>query len=367
LSHLHPRPVVSGSGLAALRVRTINHRTCGLPALADMSAGAEAAGAMHRELAQHGVESIAIGTCNRTEVYWRADAPQSDETVVRALAAAVRSPRELVASSSIALEGEAVAEHLFRVCSGLESVVLGEAEILGQVRSAMDASAAAGSFLHGVFTAAIRTGRAARAETGIGTGALSVASTAVHWLSECLPLQSLRVMLIGAGATGRKAARHLRSVGVGSLVVANRTISRAQELAAPLGAEAVGLDALSHELVRADAVISAVDSPGWVVTFGQLQARMAARPSPLVLIDLSMPPSIEAGACEGLSRVDMTVLEAAVRHHRQRREDEIPKAEAVIAREIAWLRRWAAREEARPMRSRLWRPAETGRPTEGVV
>jgi glutamyl-tRNA reductase len=367
LSHLHPRPFVSGSGLAPLRVRTINHRTCGLPALADLSAGAEGASAVHRELAQHGVHAIALATCNRTEVYWRAGAPHADEAVVSALAAAVRSPRELIASSSITLEGEAVAEHLFRVCSGLESVVLGEAEILGQVRSAMDASAAAGSFLHGVFTAAIRTGRAARAETGIGTGALSVASTAVHWLAECTPLPTLRVMLIGAGATGRKAARHLRSVGVGSLVVVNRTISRAQQLAAPLGAEAVGLDALPRELVRADAVISAVDSPGWVVTFGQLQARMATRPSPLVLIDLSMPPSIEAGACEGLSRVDMTALEATVRQHRQRREDEIPKAEAVIAREIAWLRRWAAREDARPMMSRLWGAADTARPNEGAV
>lgn len=367
MSHVHPRPNVSGDGLAALRVRTINHRTCGLPALADVSAGAEAAIALHRELSQYGVESVALGTCNRTEVYWRAGKLDADETIIRTLAAAVRSSREMVERSSVVFEGEAVAEHLFRVCSGLESVVLGEAEILGQVRTAMDASEGAGPFLAGVFTAALRTGRAARAESGIARGALSVASTAVHWLSECLPLHSLRVLLIGAGATGRKTARHLQSVGVGSLVVANRTISRAQEVAGPLGAEAVGLDALSHQLARADAVISAVDSPGWVVTFEQLRRSLVARSSPMVLIDLSMPPSVEPGSCDGLSRVDLAALEATVRTHWHRRESEIPKAEGVIARELEWLRRWAQREQARPVMSRLRQAAGAIHRDEGVL
>jgi len=118
-------------------------------------------------------------------VYWRGARRGDDQTVAGLLEAALPLAKDLLDGGAIQIAGDDAARHLFRVCSGLESMVLGEAEILGQVRAAMEQAAGAGSFLRGVFTAAIRTGRGARASTGIGTGAMSVASAAIDQLEHC--------------------------------------------------------------------------------------------------------------------------------------------------------------------------------------
>ncbi len=323
-----------------------------------MSAGADAATVLHATLTAHGIESAVLATCNRTEMYWRTSAPDHDRFAMQALADAVGVSTATLAERSLNLSGDAAADHLFRVCCGLESLVLGEAEILGQVRAALEACTGAGPWIAGVLRAAIRTGRAARAETGIGTGALSVASTAIHWLSECLPLREHRVLLIGAGRTCEKAARHLKAVGVGSLVIANRTRSHAEALAERVGAEAIGLDSLQEEIDRADAVISAVNTHAWVLTLEHLRHRARARKTPIVVVDLSMPPSVEPGDCEGLRRVDLVALEDAARAHRRQREAEIPRVEAVIARELSHLQDWARQEALRPLVSNLRQKAD---------
>lgn len=356
--------VVAIRGLDALRVCSLNHRACGLPGLAEVSAGADASLLMHEALTFHRIESAVLATCNRTELYWRSSSPADDHVAMLSLASAVHTTPDIVAQRSESLSGAAAAHHLFRVCSGLESLVLGEAEILGQVRAAIDLCPGAGPFLVGVFRAAIRTGRAARAETGIGAGALSVASTAIHWLAECLPLSLNRVMVIGAGKTGEKTARHLSHVGVGSLVIANRTLSQAEALASRVGAVAVGLDALNGEVERADAVISAVNAPGWVLTLDQIKQRARTRNTPLVVVDLSMPPSVEPGQCEGLIRVDLATLEESARENRKQREAEIPKVEAVIARELDYLRMWARKESLRPLMTNLRQRADKIRSDE---
>ena len=307
---------------------------------------------MHAALTSKGIASAVLATCNRTELYWRSTSANDDLMALLVLAAAVKTPLETVSARSVTLSGADAADHLFRVCSGLESLVLGEAEILGQVRTAMEMCPGAGPFVAGVFRAAIRTGRSVRAETAIGMGALSVASTAVQWLSERLALAEHRVLVIGAGKTGEKVARHLSRVGTGALVVANRTVSQAEALAARIGnATAIGLDAVADELDRVDAVISAVNAPGWVLTLDQIQRRVEARHTPLVVVDLSMPPSVEPGTCEGLVRVDLVTLEGSTRAHRKQREGEIPRVEAVIARELAFLEKWAQHESRRPFMS----------------
>ena len=162
--------------------------------------------------------------------------------------------------------GSAAATHLFRVCAGLESLVLGEAEILGQVRAALDASPGAGAFLRGVVQAALRAGGLIRAETALGVGAQSVASAAVQLVARELPLPESQVVVVGAGATGAKVARHLRVLGVKRLVVINRTRDRADAVALTLAGEGAALDALADSLAQADAVFCAVDAPVHVVS-----------------------------------------------------------------------------------------------------
>ena len=205
-----PPDAVASSGLKALRAITVNHRTVGIGTLADTRSTPRRAAALHTQLATSGIESFVLATCNRTEVYWRSRGGLDDETVTRAFSQAAAGPRPMTGF----LCGSAAATHLFRVCAGLESLVLGEAEILGQVRAALDASPGAGPFLRGVVQAALRAGRLTRAETALGVGALSVASAAVQWWRASWPSADSHVVVVGAGATGVKVARHLRALGV---------------------------------------------------------------------------------------------------------------------------------------------------------
>lgn len=346
---------MSSGALSALRVFSLSHRSCGLPALGGVVAPGDAS-RLHASLASAGVNSIVLSTCNRFEIYWRSARTDDEPIVEEVLEAGLPLARELLCDASVRLHGEAAAHHLFRVCSGLESIVLGEAEILGQARGAMEQSASAGSFLRGVFTAAIRTGRSARAETGIGIGALSVASAAIEQLERHLPLAASRILLIGAGETAAKVARQLSRIGVGRLAIANRTIDRAQELAAANRGVAVGLDAIAEEINAADAVIGAAFSDSWIVTRQHFAGREGSKP--LVLVDLSMPPVIEPFAHDGVARIDLQTVETATAAYRQRRSGEVPRVEAIIRREMDWLRIWAEREMLRPYLRSLYAPTQ---------
>lgn len=336
------------SALDALRVFSLSHRTCGLPALGGVVAHGDAA-RLHASLSTVGVPSIIVSTCNRFEVYWRSASLADDDRVAETLASTLPLAKDLFDSGSILLAGDDAAMHLFRVCSGLESMVLGEAEILGQVRTAMEQATGAGSFLRGVFTAAIRTGRGARAATGIGAGAMSVASAAIQQLQSQVMLGDRQVLLVGAGETAAKVARQLTKIGVGALVIANRTVENAQALADVYRGRAVGLDSLSAEIAAADVVICAAHSDGWLVT----RAHVTGRTHPLAIVDLSMPPAVEAFEIDGVTRIDLPAIERATAQHRQRREGEIPRVDAYIADELAWLQAWARQEMLRPFVSTL--------------
>jgi len=348
----HQSAAESGD-LAPLRVCSIDYQTHGLAGLAALAATPGSAAALSAALTTRGIDAVVLTTCNRLELYWRSRAAEDDREAIGLLASAVGSLSEAVVGRSRSLSGDAAAIHLFRVCAGLESLVLGEAEVLGQVRAALDASPGAGPLLAGVFRAAVRAAGAARAETAIGKGAISVASTAVQRLSAHIPVSGCRVLVVGAGDTARKTARHLRAIGVGSLVVTNRTRSRADNLAVSVNAAVAEWDTLPNELLRADAVISAVSTPEWVVTLEHLRERARVRErSPFVAVDLSMPPSIEPGDVEHIVRIDLTALGQTASANRWQREAEVPRVEAVIARELEWLRRWARREALRPVKAR---------------
>jgi len=327
-------------GLDALRLLTISHRTAPLADLESMALSREARAALQRDLWRSGIESVALSTCNRTELYWRSSSAQDDARAESALLATASGPAPARASFA-GRSGAAAAAHLFRVASGLESLVVGEAEVLGQVREALEAAEAlgcAGFFLEGLFRAALRAGGRARIETRIGVGALSLASAAVQLLARVhQDLSSSTVVVIGAGTTGVKAARHLRAEGVGRLVLINRTWERAREAAAELAGEAAPLLDLPRWLADADAVLAAAQAEAPIVTAEALRDALAQRPQrPLALIDLSLPRAIDP-ACAELPAVvlhDLSGLEQVVAHNRARREREIPRVEALIEREL---------------------------------
>jgi glutamyl-tRNA reductase len=356
------RPAESG-GLAGLRALTLNHRELGVQALQEASLDAGAARRLHDALTAAGIPSLVLVTCNRTEVYWHASGPADDAAVDAACAAVPDAPRSWAAATRLA--GAPVARNLFRVCAGLESLVPGEAEILGQVRSALDGCPGAGPFLRGVVQGALRAGRMARAETAIGVGAQSVASAAVHLVASALPLGQARVVVLGAGATGVKVATHLRSLGVTDLVVVNRSEARAREVAAAVGGEAAPLARLGDELRIADAVVCAVHAPTPVVSLADLTAIAAdRRRRPLIIADISMPPAVAPGHVAGVTRVDLAAVEAFVARQRDSRVAEVPRVEAILAREMRHLETWVRRHTLRPIVSGLRRKVDAIRRAE---
>lgn len=360
----HFRAVAELSGLSALRALTLNHRNVGLESLPAVALPPHELSALQHSLREADIEAVVLATCNRFEVYWRARVPGDDERVRQLIRARLPEAAHAVLEGTGVLRGVHAATHLFRVCCGIESLVLGEAEILGQVRTALETSTA-GGFLQGVLQAGLRAGRMARAETSIAVGALSVASAAIQLVTAMMPLDQSRVVVVGAGATGLKAARHLRALGVGELALTNRTHSKAEMVAASLDAEAIPMDALAAELERADAIVCAVASPTHVISLEALRAATARRTErPLMIVDLSMPPVVEAGEAEGVTRVDLGALEQQVARQRDRREAEIPRVEQVIAREVHHLQSWARHQALRPLVSDLRRKVELIRRTE---
>jgi glutamyl-tRNA reductase len=174
-----------------------------------------------------------------------------------------------------------------------------------------------------------------------------------------MPLDRSRVLVVGAGATGVKVARHMRALGVDRLVLANRTMERAANVAGTLHADVVALEQLGEELMQADAVFCAAAAPEPLISVADLERAMARRDGrPFVIVDLSMPPVVAPGTVSGIARVDLCALEQQVARQRESRSGEIPRVEAVIERELGHLETWARHQSLRPLVSDLRRKVE---------
>jgi glutamyl-tRNA reductase len=320
-------------------------------------------------------EAVVISTCNRTELYLVVgDAVRAEADALGLLArrASIR-PTELAESMYSPRNCDA-ARQLYRVTAGLESMIVGEAEIQGQVKRAFEGAIGAGTtgaLSNRLFAAALTTGKRVRAETGIGESRVSVPSVAVDLAQDVLgALRERHVVILGAGETSELTAQALAHQGVGTIFVANRHADRALSLAQRFGGSVVGLDGLPDQLVRADIVVCSTSSPHPIVGAEELELVMrergwrpagsAGRPTerggrPLLLIDIAVPRDIDPRCAdiEGVTLYDIDDLQAVVRRNLHSRAGVIPHAEQIVEEEIRRFARWLGTREALPTVSAL--------------
>lgn len=302
-------------------------------------------------------ETVVLSTCNRTEVYAFGNYLHA---LIEALAAHAQLPMEEITPHLYVHEGGLATSHLFTVACGLDSLVPGEPQILGQVREAMEtarACGAAGRQLTGLFQQAIATGKRARTETCIGEGAFSIGRAAVDLACALFPtLQHSQVLLLGAGKMSELTAKHLAANGVHSIFVANRTFAHAQDLAERLDGKAIHYQDLQHYLSEVDIVISSTSAPHHVIFRENVEAAIAARNGrPLCLIDIAIPRDIdpEVSQVAGAHLYNIDDLQAITAQDHYRRLAEVPRVEAIIEQELERWRQWQAGLEAGPVISAL--------------
>jgi glutamyl-tRNA reductase len=305
-------------------------------------------GELARRLADGGGEAVALSTCNRTELYLVDGEPDAAETrAFEELANRARMSRAQIEPSLYVLRGEAAAVHLFRVAAGLDSLIPGEAQILGQVRGAYESACeveSVGGTLHRLFGQALRVGRRVRSETAIGENPASVSSAAAELAGRVLgDLRGRKILVIGAGKMSDLAAVNLVARGAGGIVVANRSADRAEELAGRFGGRAVRLEALEEELEHADVVVASTSSEGQVLTAAQVSRAMEKRRGrPISFIDIAVPRDLDPsiGQIEDCHLYDVDDLQSVVDATVASRREEAVRAEAIVAEEAERFRDW---------------------------
>jgi glutamyl-tRNA reductase len=307
-------------------------------------------------------EVVAISTCNRTELYLVVGDPVEAEGRALSLLssqAGIR-PTELV-GSIYALRNCDAARHLYRVTSGLDSMIVGEAEIQGQVKRAYEAALdrdSAGPLTNHLFKAALQAGKRVRSETAISERQLSLPAVAVALARELLgpSLEGRSVVIVGTGETSELTARALTDSGCRTVFVASRRRERAISLAGRYGGSSVSFDELPSALEQADIVVAATASPHLLLEAGALAEVMEIRRGrPLLLIDLAVPRDIDAlsKSIPGVSLYDIDDLEAVVARNRSVRQAEARKAEGIIEEEIQQFATWLGSLEVLPTVSSL--------------
>ena len=291
-------------------------------------------------------EAVVLSTCNRTEIYLAAEEGQGlDVRASEALLALAGERGDEIAPVLYRLGDESAALHLFRVAAGLDSLVPGEGEILGQVKTAYEVGAT-GPLLDRVFRQALHAGRRARVETAIGESPASVPAAAAALAQQVFDdLHGRNVVLVGAGKMSELTARNLVSRGARILAVANRTAAHGSELAERLTTQPVDLDGLGAQLHEADIVVSSTSAPGFVLLAAELERDLRARRGrPLLFVDLAVPRDVDPdlAAFDGCFVYDIDDLEDVVEASLVGRRAEAARAERVVASEAERFQEWQA-------------------------
>jgi glutamyl-tRNA reductase len=308
----------------------------------------------------HGVsdiqEVVALSTCNRTELYLVVDDPVEAESTVLAMLARQANIRPTSLAGAIYSHRNCdAARHLYRVSAGLESMIIGEDQIQGQVKRAYEGALerdTTGAMTNHLFRAALATGKRVRTETAIGAGHMSLPSVSAMLAREAMgDLGGRRAVIIGTGESSELAARALADAGAQLVFVATRRRDRAVSLATRFEAESVSFDDLPEALVGADIVVSATSSPHLLIEAGELAEVQAQREHrPLLIIDLAVPRDVDANCSQvtGVALFDVDDLEAVVIRNRKVRQVEAVRAEGIVEEEIQSFATWLGSLEVLP-------------------
>jgi glutamyl-tRNA reductase len=319
-----------------------------------------------------GGERVILSTCNRVELYSHVQhLAHGSGRLQQFLSDYHGIATDVLAPHLYAYHGEAALRHLFRVVSSLDSLVIGEAQIAAQVKEAFAIARGAnatGSVFHQVFERAFAVAKRVRSETRIGEHAVSVSYAAVELAKKIFQdLSAKTVLVLGAGEMSELTARHLISQGVSKLLVANRTLEHAMELAARLQGQGVSLVELPTYLHQADIVVSSTGSPEVVISKTEVQSALKRRKNrPMFFIDIAVPRDIDPGVnlLDNVYLYDIDDLQHVVEENRKAREHEAALAETLIAREVEAVLQWFDEQQVVPAVVRLRRKAETIRHQE---
>jgi glutamyl-tRNA reductase len=346
----------------------VSHRVAPVELRERVALTEQEAAALAERLAVESGEAVCLSTCNRTELYLAGDAaPDVADRAVATLAERSGLDEGHLRSVLYRLEDEAAGIHLFRVAAGLDSMVPGEGEILGQVRDAFE-SGKPGPLLDRLFRQAIHAGKKVRTETAIGESPASVPSAAAALAEQVFgDLTGCRVLLVGAGKIGELAARNLASRGAEIAVVANRSLDKAADLSKRFGARAVALEDVSGELAQVDVLLSSTSAPGRVLTRDDVASKLAERKGrPLFFIDIAMPRDLDPAIheLEGCYLYDIDDLESVVAESLAGRRREAARAEEIVVDEAERFRVWQASRDVVPAIASLRALAEEIRASE---
>ncbi|MGE3277389.1 MAG: glutamyl-tRNA reductase [Vicinamibacterales bacterium] len=327
-----------------------------------------------RELAKRPLasEAVVVSTCNRAELYVACDdaTPARDE-LVRFIADFHQMRPDEVAPHLYVHQDTDAARHLFRVASGLDSLVVGEPQILGQVKAAYGVAAEAqtsGPLLNKLFHWAFGVGKRVRTETALSEGAVSVSFAAVALAKKIFGnLHGRRVLVIGAGEMGKLTALHLKAQGIAALVITSRTLANAEQLATEVEGTVTPWEQLSEALLEADIVITCTGSPVPILDKARVQASVPiSRTRPLFLIDIAVPRDVspDVGDIEQVFLYNIDDLQAIVRENLERRGGEAARAEAIVDEEVGKFSQWQKSRGAIPTVVALRQRFETIRRSE---
>lgn len=302
-----------------------------------------------KELTQHSYkECVIISTCNRTEAYVVSPSEEPKAESLRDFLIDFKNARSIACPEHFfSFISCGVANHLFEVAAGIDSMLAGDVQILGQVKEAINLSKESGTngfYTNRLFQSALHVGKRSRTETEISEGAVSVSYAAVELASKIFAhLEKKTALLIGAGNTGELTAKHLVSKGVKDIFIANRTRSKAEELVQKLGGSIVDFEDLRPQLRHADIVISAISSPNYVLTVQDIQHVMRDRDnSPLFIIDIGVPRNVDP-LVNKISNVflhDIDALQRIVDQNLQKRTREVTKAQKIVEEELVEFTHW---------------------------
>jgi glutamyl-tRNA reductase len=340
---------VTGHTDMGIKVAGVNHRTAPLDVRERFTHGAhEVPGALARVMAAGASGGVLLSTCNRTEFYLVTEDKSALETVWSLLGERLpSSPSGGAGEYGYIVRDRDAVRHLYRVSSGLDSIILGESQIQGQVREAWEMSRAhAGPVLHRLFQSALHVGSRVRTETGLGMGTASAASAGVAVAGKIFgDLAGRTALILGAGDMAELAATCLSDEGVHVTLVANRTQERARAIAERLDAKAVSLDEAWPHFATIDIVLCSTAAPHAVVTWervGGVIGGGARRGKPLCILDLAVPRDVDPAIAqlENVFLYDVDDLQTVAAQATARRRDEIPAAERIVEEETGLFWAW---------------------------